>query len=604
MRAAIALAAALLASTTTNAQQLAGFAETVVVTASGEEQSLEEVDAAATVISAEQLERRGAPGIAESLREVPGAVLLRSGLEGGVASLFVRGAGSNQTLVLFDGVRLNSPFFGGYDWSVPLVAGMARLEVVRGPFSALWGADALGGVVNLIPARAGANQVRLLAEAGGDAWRRAESAAAISIGGFDLALSAATRSGSGTLVNDDYSSRALLTNATWSPSERARLGLLVRSSRSRSEIPFVGAISTPARVTQAEEDLVAIPFHLTGDRLGELEVVASHVRRELAYRDPADAWGYVASDTGAVSDGVRVSWRRDSGAHRVALGGEWRRDAVSDRSNLGVNLDGQAIVTTAGFVQDRIRLSERAGLQVGVRWDRADPWGSELSPRASLSWRGQGWRAWASWGHAFRAPSLGELYYPFSGNPGLRPERSDAAEAGLALAPRGGRAALQLVAFRSRERDLIDFDYARYRYGNIAAAVQRGIEGSATLRLAAATEVRLGATFLGSRDDGGEALLRRPQWSGSAVLSTAAGRASGELALVWVGPRVDLDPVTFARTNAAGFVTASLALRVPLRDWCAFRLRLENLADRSYAEVLGYPAPGRRACVGIETVIQ
>jgi len=605
MRAAVALAAAVMTAPGLTAQQLATFAETVVVTATGEEQPAGEVDAATTVVTAEQLDRRGSPSVADSLREVPGTVVLRSGLDGGVTSLFVRGANSNQTLVLFDGVRLNSPFFGGYDWSLPLAAGLTRVEVVRGPFSALWGADALGGVVQVVPSRAGGNGARLLAEAGADGWRRAEASASVTAGRFGLAATAATRTGSGSLANDDFSARTVMTNATWSAGERSRLGLLLRTTSSRSEVPFVGATPTPTRLTRAEETLVAMPLRFVVGPVSDLEIILSHVTRDLAFRDPADSWGFVASDTEADSDGLRFALHHGEAAHRLTVGGEWRRDAVSDRSNLGVNLDGREISTTSAFLQDRVDLWARAGLLVGVRWDRADPWGSEISPRVTLSWRASSWRAWTSWGHAFRAPGLGELYYPFAGNPSLEPERSNASEIGLIVMPEGHGTSLQLVAFHSRVHNLIDFDYASYRYANVLAALQQGLEGAWALRVAATTELRVAATWLETSDEEGRALLRRPTWSGSATVSTTLGKAvDAELAIIWVGPRHDLDPVTLTRVEAAGFLTAALSARVPVRNLFAVRLRLENLADRSYAEVLGYPAPRRRAMVGIETVIE
>ena len=88
------------------------------------------------------------------LRRVPGLTVVGSGDEGKVTSVFTRGTGSNQTLVMLDGVRLNSPYFGGFDWSRLSTAGLRQVEVARGPYSALWGADAVGGVINLMPARA------------------------------------------------------------------------------------------------------------------------------------------------------------------------------------------------------------------------------------------------------------------------------------------------------------------------------------------------------------------------------------------------------------------------------------------------------------------
>ncbi len=118
-------------------------------------------------------------------------------------------------------------------------------------------------------------------------------------------------------------------------------------------------------------------------------------------------------------------------------------------------------------------------------------------------------------------------------------------------------------------------------------------------------QARLAATWLDAVGDDGRRLLRRPEWSGSATLGlTLAHGVDGEAALIWVGPRPDIDPASFARVSQGGFVTASIAVRLALVSWLDLRVRLENLADRRYEEVRGYPAHGRRVFVGLESVVR
>lgn len=598
------LALFLVVSGVSGAQQLPSFQDQIVVTATGDEQPVDGVAAACTVISAAEMQALGITSVADALRWVPGVVVLRSGGEGGVTSLFTRGTASTQTLVMWDGVRLNSPFFGGYDWSLPLTAGLDRVEVVRGPYSALYGADAIGGVVQLVPTLAAGDRASALVEGGGSGWRRAEFQGTAVAGRWEAVVAGGSRDGSGPLANDDFSSRAGLAGLTTTFADGSRIGVVVHRTTSFTEIPFSGALATPHRSTSAAETIAALPLHLRLGASGELEVTVSRVERDQRYTDPDDPSGFVRSDTVADSDGARATLHERWGGHRLVAGGEWRADRVTDGSNFGVNLAGQRQTTRAVFVQDDWSAG-RVAVLAGVRWDSASPWGSELSPRVSVSWQGRIARSWVSFGQAFRAPSLGELYYPFSGNPALAPERSRSVEAGVAAPLAAGRSVVQLVAFSNRQRDLIDFDFVSFRYVNVARAMEDGVEASWTAMVGAHGRASAALTWLDARDGTGAPLLRRPAWSGSVMLAgpVTAG-IEGAASLVWVGRRTDLDPVTLAPVPQAGFVTADLALTVPLAPRLAARLRVENAADRRYEEVRGYPAPGRRLIVGLEASLR
>jgi vitamin B12 transporter len=125
------------------------FSDEVTVTATGIETEVDEAPTAVTVVTRDEMDDAMADGVADMLRRVPGLAVVGSGDAGKLTTVFTRGTGSNQTLVMLDGVRLNSAFFGGFDWSRLSTAGLSQAEVVRGPYSALWGADAVGGVIHL-----------------------------------------------------------------------------------------------------------------------------------------------------------------------------------------------------------------------------------------------------------------------------------------------------------------------------------------------------------------------------------------------------------------------------------------------------------------------
>lgn len=574
------------------------FTDTVVVTATGEERPLEETSAAVTVLEAADLQQAGTPALADALRRVPGAVLLRSGLDAGVVSLFLRGGNASHTLVLLDGVRLNSPFFGGYDFSLPLVATLERAEVVRGPYSAMYGGDAMGGVVQLVTRQPEGRPWTAMAEGGGGSWRRFEISTGFQEGPLGVSFALADRDGSGPLENDDFHGRVGLIRAMWQVGDTLAAGVLVHRADSRTGIPFSGAEVTPRRETESRETVVAAPLRWRWASGSTLELTPSRVERDLRFRDPDDPYGMVASDTVALSSGIQVAWRRTLGSHRVSLGGEWRRDEVDDSSTYGTTLDGRRLTTRALFFQDALSLGRNLELLAGGRWDEAPSWGSRFSPRATVAWREQSWRAWASVGEGFRAPALGELFYPLAGNPELRPERSRSAETGIAVTLPGRNSQVHLVGFASRSRDLVEFDFATYRFDNVALARQRGMEAAWRANLGSGV-VQVSATWLAAEDGDGERLLRRPSWSGSLALRHPVGAVMTEAAVVWVGARPDVDPVSFTRVHQPAFVSANLGCTVPLGKVFAVRVRVENLADRAYEEVRGYPAPGRRVMAAL-----
>jgi outer membrane cobalamin receptor len=175
---------------------------------------------------------------------------------------------------------------------------------------------------------------------------------------------------------------------------------------------------------------------------------------------------------------------------------------------------------------------------------------------------------------------------------------------GVSLPLSGGRSVLQVVGFANRQHDLIDFDLAQFRFANIAQASQEGVEASWIAMLGGRAHLQAALTWLDARNGDGQALLRRPTWSGALTLDgPLAGPFEGAASLVWVGSRPDVDPVSLTRLQQGGFVTASLAVAVRLASTLSARVRVDNVADRSYQEVRGYPAPGRRVVVGLETLL-
>lgn len=599
VRAASLFALASAVASGTFAQQPVPVAETVVVTANASAEDEPAIGAATTVVTRERIERGGFRTVAEVLRSVPGVDIVRSGSDGSVTFAQLRGANSTQTLVLVDGERLNSPYFPGFDLSGLTTENVERIEIVRGPFSALYGSDAIGGVIQIFTrATARGLSGQATAEAG-DAGQRAGSVFA-SYGGESLGVSGSYRDGrvGGDRPNSDWRQQNGAMRIESRLSESARIALEAAIEDSDLGVPGpVGRESPQARYGSRQERL-ALPGSFSPAPGHEATFLFADVVSRPHFDDPGSSF---SSRTDARSLQGRVSDTWISGANRLTGFVSYERGRVVDGSNFGPSLEGQhTTIWGAGF-EDTWKLAGGFTATAGVRYDDHSQFGEAWSPRATLAWLSPNalWKVRASGGNAFRAPTVGELYFPFSGNPNLKPERSTSYEVGAERYLPGGR--IEASLFWNDFRDLIVYDFQSSLNLNVGRARTRGIEIAVRQDLRRALSVDAGYTYLDAVDRGtGLALIRRPRhraflgasWQPVDGLSLAP-RAT------FVGNRPDSDALTGKRVESPSFLRLDLFARYSMGPVAPYA-RVENLADRRYAEVDGYPAPRRRFAAGIE----
>ena len=573
------------------------FEEAIVVTASLDEEQDGDIPAAVSVIEAVEIEARQATEVAALLASLPAMTVVQSGSPGQVTSLFTRGTNSDQTLVLWNGVELNDPYFGGFNWAFMPTEGVGRVEAVRGPFSSLYGGDALGGVVQILSApREGAD---LQLEGGENSYWRGQVSASTNFGSTRVEVAGHLRRGDGQVDNDFFDGEALMARAEWEMQPGMSLGVLVRAADADTGIPFSGGAPSPERRISWQERLVAVPFRAD---LGDWQVQAqvSGLTYDNQFRDPEDPYGFTASDTDSESLRARAvaSYRLGEGSW-LAVGSEWDRAQVSDTSTFGTNLDGANQGTVALFGEAFYRIG-RVILDAGVRQDDNDVYGSETSPRLGIQLAAtESTRLRASWGQAFSPPSIGELYFPVTGNPELEPETSDSLE--LGVEQRFGGWVLAVTGFQNDLSNLIEFDFASYQNVNIGSARTQGVELEAGF-LKDRWRLRWNGTLLETEDlETGQVLLRRPRESSNLVVSYAPDGWSTNLTGLYVGDREDVDPITFDRTVNEAYFRLDVAARWRPGTRLAPYARIENLLGEEYQPALGFPAPGRTLVVGVAT---
>ncbi|HYH05631.1 MAG TPA: TonB-dependent receptor [Thermoanaerobaculia bacterium] len=585
---------------------LSSFAQVhqeIVVTASALPEKVDDTPATVTVVTREEIEDRAARDVADVLREVPGLTVARIGSSGHQTSLFTRGASPAHTLVMWNGIEINTPFFGGYDWGQFSTSGVEQIEVVRGPYSALYGSDAMAGVVNIltIPQRSG---VHASVEGGGHGLFNAQVAGAHVSGGLTLSGAFESRRDDGFAANDDFDQQSANVALRWTSASRLSLGLTARYTTYELGIPtnlnfaLDQLVPSLERRQDGSERQIAIPIEQT---LGAFtyELLLAENRREDTLDDPGDPFGPFFQTTDSRTRRARLTTRTKTPFGTIVAGAETERTVVDDVTNFGPNFLDKERDERSLFVEDRWSGAigrSRLELSAGIRWDDYDTFGSETSPRIAAAYIAGSNKFRAAYGEAFRAPSVGEMFSPFGGNPDLRAERSRSIEAGVDHT--FARGTIGLTLFQDRYRDLITNQ--GFVLANIGAARARGVELSTNARLTSNILGGLTYTYTDAEDLAtGAQLVRRPKHSGSAFVHAQYGITEVHLVVLRTGTRPDVLPVfPFSRTTSEAHTTADVNVQVDLGRFTPY-VKIENLTDVEYEEVRGYVSPSRRAVLGV-----
>jgi len=579
----------------------------IVVTASAIPETVESTPATVTVITQKEIEQHAARDLADVLREVPGLTISRTGSPGKATSLFTRGANSTHTLVLWNGIEINNPYFAGYDWGRFSTAGVQQVEVVRGPYSALYGSDAVAGVVNVLtnPIKSG---VRGDFELGGHGLRNAMAGADYVTQSTLFSASYEHRNDDGFEPNDDFAQNTANLFWKWTASNHFSIGVAGRRTSYDLGIPtnlnFDGTelVPSPNRRQEGTERQIAVPIAQSIGRFS-YEIALSESRRNDDFTDPDDPYGYVNGTTDSTTRRARLTTRTSTAIGTIVAGGEYERATVTDVTTFGPNLDHDRRRDKSFFIEDRLEhelgTGSRLELSLGARRDDFDEFGSETSPRAAFAWIAGSNKVHAAYGQSFRAPSIGELFFPFSGNASLQPEHGKSTEIGYDRAL-GDKGLFSITLFHARYRDLIVFDNVTYTFANIGRARTQGAEISLTRNVGQSYYSTMNYTYLDTKqDDTGEELLRRPKHSGSIFIGRRAGKTDTNIALVHTGSRLDVLPVApFTHVSDKAHTTVDVNVQMHGDRYTPY-IKLENATNERFEEVRGYRSPGRRFIFGL-----
>lgn len=595
---ALAAAALAVAAISSRAEADTALLDDVLVTATRRAISAEQALPPVVVIDRAEIERSNAIDVAELLRYHAGIEIARNGGPGQVTSAFIRGANSNHTLVLIDGVKVNPGTAGGAALQNITPELVERVEIVKGPRSSLYGSEAIGGVINIITRRgAAAREFGAHVQAGRYGLRGAGGRITARGERIAAGLSATTLRTDGFPTYRDSDDDRGFENDTvnaWLQADLGALRLEASHWQAAGNTEYADFFRAP-QDQDFDNRLTRLQAAWQGrDWRSQLTLarVIDHIDQgELAF-DPDD---FVRTERNL------VDWQHDLDFIRgleLTAGLSLVQERTSGQS-FGAPLEAVAGAGKADRDEDAVYL--QAGFELGAhrfvaagRHTDHDTFGGVNT--WNLEWGtplGDNWSATAGVGRGFRAPSTSDLY-AFGGNPELQPEISRSIDAGLKYRPHPDHE-LGLALFRTEIDALIEyFDPDGFlgalpgRNENIGDARIKGAElGWRARRGDWTVDTQLVLQRPEDRRTGAQ-LLRRAERIATAQLTRGLGPHEFGLQMLASGERRD-----FGDVRLAGYVLLNLTAKLQLAKHWTLRARLENLLDQDYELVDGYNTPGR-----------
>lgn len=589
----------------------------IVVEGSKLGQTAAEVGSSVTVITRRDLDELGFDFALDAVALAPGVTINSNGPYGGVASVRIRGADSNQTLVLIDGVPVNDPSSpsGGFNFARLDTESIERVEILKGPQSTFWGTDAMGGVVSVITRR----QQR---PAGGsafagygsfDTWRGGASFGhAHERGDFRVGV---TRTRSAGISKADRADGNVEDDAYQS---------LVWSGRGGLMLPADIRLDAGVLRTDAEAEFDGRSRNAQGewvfgdaDELSKTSELAANVRLSVPAAgerlEHALFVGYSEIERENVSDGVgsfAAAGDRRSYRYQGTFALDTRNVLAFGAEREETSADGEEGSLDGAFAFYEAKPSPGLVLTAGLRSDDHARFGSETTARLAGSWHPtDALTLRASWGEGFKAPTLDQIAQPYrhfcggdkgadaGPTPALQPSTSEAFDLGVEWRAPTGAIDVGATYFDQRTAGLINYNLDNCLFENLDAVQSRGVELYGSYRAASWLTISVNHAYIDARTGAGERLHRLPRHSADLTLRIRPeGRFTGTVLVRHNGeergtPGDDSSIAAWTRVDVAG--SYQLAGRVELFG------RVENLLDADYQQVSGYGTPGLSGWLGL-----
>jgi len=622
--------AALMAGTATpaHAQVAPVELEGIIIeggTLSGEPTDAATLGSATTVITGEELERRQIRHAADALRTVPGLAVSRTGGVGGFTQVRVRGAEGNQVKVIIDGVEVNSLSGGEFDFATLLAADIERIEVIRGPQSGIYGANALAGVINIVT-RKGTREPQVSARVEGGSFNTyGVSANASGAGEFGyLSVSAAQRETDGFNIartgseEDGSEQKTIFARAGFAPTDYFRIDAMGRYQSNDAEIddfPFGSPVPVdqPGLFNLREQRLGAISAQLDlFDKRWSHKVFANYFDDELNGNflsagsffpffnlGERSRYGYQSTAKFVTSDVVRAE---HTFVGLIEQTDETFQGAFVDRSR-----------SNTGYAAEyRGNFADAVYLTANIRHDDKDQFEDATTYRLTGAYvvADTDTRFHSSYGKGIKDPDFFQQFGfsgNFRGNPDLTPEQSVGWDAGVEQKFFDGRATVDVTYFQADLTDFIDSrevteggDTFDEPFNREEKSERQGVEITASAQLTPYLLLTGSYTYTDATDADGDEEVRRPPHSGSLGVryTSPDGRAKLTTDAIYNGEALDIGGVTLD-----DYLLVNVAGSYKLDDNFELFGRVENLLDQDYEEVFGYSTAPISAYGGLRVTL-
>jgi len=582
----------------------------VVVTATKSRTPAKSVTRAVSVIPAEELSVVNGGFVSDALSDVPETLVRRTGAIGRTTAVVVRGASATQVHVTVDGAHAASPTLGSFDFNHFTPDNLERVEVLRGPGSTLYGSDAMGGVINLVTRRGeGPMTSSYTQEYGGqDTWREV-GAFQGQVDRWHLSGSASRIDSDGLSQNDDYQNTNLSARVGYDVTEETTLDVSVRHLFAIVGLDDGAFRPDPNRRDRDRQTYLTGRLETQTTPWWFQMVRLSAFVGNLIDNDPSDGGTAANSLSKLDTERYGAEWM-----HRltpvpwdtVTVGLEFE-DREADRRAGGANAGfSKAQTTRAVYLQNEWRPVAPLTLATGARVFRESAFGADEVLDASAAYVIAPWglKLRGGWGQGFRVPSLNELFFPNFGNQNLSAEKSETVEVGVDQAAFDDRLTWSGTAFRTDYEDLIQTVRVSSTVSeprNVGRSRVDGVELEVALRPWDPWRLKGSYTHLEAKErPSGEELLRLPKntMAFSVGIAPPSARWDARLEGLLVSSREE-STATNQRNRTKGYLKLDLIAQYRFAPWGTGYLRIENLTDRTYSEVLGFPAAGTVASVGV-----
>jgi vitamin B12 transporter len=564
---------------------------------------VEKLPSSVSVITREQMEAKKYLNVESLLREELGLDVVRNGPMGANTTVFMRGGGSSSTLVMVDGVQVNSNTTGAFNFANFPIDNLERVEMIRGPQSTLWGADAVGGVINLVTRQGKGTPTHSASFEGGSFSTFKETLG--SSGGtdkVDYSISASRTDSAGfssasqrrgNTEKDGYENTAVSTRLGYNFLDDGRadfIGHFIKSRIDFDNFSFPRGMVDGPPYSNQESAYISLPVAKSLTPWWQVKFNPNLAYDEVVSRRQTTADSYFYNRTYTLD--LQNNFKLGEWVSTI-VGGEYQyRNGESPDNRINRTLENQST-----YLQTILDNKENVVLTAGFRHDVNNPFRDATTYKfeGAYKFNSLGTRLRSAYATGFRAPTVNDLFYPGASNPALKPEEVRSWEAGFDQTFLDGKVVVGSVYFDSYYDNLIQFDLATFMPQNVAKAVSKGTETFVRLKLPEGFNLTTNHTWNDAYNDiTKRRLARRAEQKFHANISRHWTENFDTL--VGITYKGNTEENAIAGTSSYVIMRAAMTYRI--NKYLKFTVRGENLLNTDYEEISGFGTPGASGYAG------